>query len=92
MPLFPRLELDALYRQRWQVEVDLRAIKAVMGMDILRAKSPRMIGKEIGVHFLAYNLVCGLMARTAAGAQLVARALSFKGAMQLLVAFHQQLR
>jgi len=25
------LELDALYRQRWQVEVDLRAIKAVMG-------------------------------------------------------------
>ncbi len=86
------LELDALYRQRWQVEVDLRAIKAVMGMDILRAKSPPMIAKEIGVHLLAYNLVRGLMARAAAGAQRVARALSFKGAMHLLVVFHQPLR
>ncbi|MDF0650755.1 MAG: IS4 family transposase [Nitrospira sp.] len=86
------LELDALYRQRWQVEVDLRAIKAVMGIDILRAKSPRMIDKEIGVHLLAYNLVRGLMARAAVGAQLGARALSFKGAMHLLVAFHQPLR
>ncbi|NGZ11894.1 MAG: IS4 family transposase, partial [Nitrospira sp. LK70] len=86
------LELDALYRQRWQVEVDLRAIKAVMGMDILRAKSPRMIDKEIGVHLLAYNLVRGLMARAAAGAHVLARALSFKGTLQLLVTFHHHLR
>ena len=42
-------DLDALYGQRWQVEVDLRSIKAVMGMDILRAKSPAMINKEIAV-------------------------------------------
>ena len=86
------LDLDALYRQRWQVEVDLRSIKAVMGMDILRAKSPRMIDKEIGVHLLAYNLVRGIMARAAAGAQVLARALSFKGALQLLVTFQQHLR
>lgn len=85
-------DLDALYRQRWQVEVDLRSIKAVMGMDILRAKSPRMIDKEIGVHLLAYNLVRGLMARAAAGAHLLARALSFKGTLQLLVTFQPHLR
>ncbi|MFN0038648.1 MAG: IS4 family transposase [Burkholderiales bacterium] len=86
------LDLDALYRQRWQVEVDLRSIKAVMGMDILRAKSPAMIDKEIAVHLLAYNLVRGLMARAAAGAEVIARALSFKGALQLLLAFQQHLR
>lgn len=86
-------DLDALYRQRWQVEVDLRSIKAVMGMDILRAKSPAMIDKEVAVHLLAYNLVRGLMARAAAGVQEVtARALSFKGALQLLLAFQQHLR
>lgn len=34
------LDLDALYCQRWQVDVDLRSIKAAMGMDILQAKSP----------------------------------------------------
>lgn len=71
------LDLDALYRQRWQVEVDLRSIKAVMGMDILRAKSPAMIDKEIAVHLLAYNLVRALMARAAAGVEVIARTLSF---------------
>ena len=86
------LDLDTLYRQRWQVEVDLRSIKAVLGMDILRAKSPGMIDKEIAVYLLAYNMVRGVMARAAAGAQLIARSLSFKGALQLLLAFQQQLR
>lgn len=85
-------DLDALYRKRWQVEVDLRSIKTVLGMDILRAKSPAMINKEIAVHLLAYNLVCGLMARAAAGRRVFARAISFKGTLQLLLAFQQQLR
>lgn len=86
------LDLDALYRQRSQVEVDLRSIKAVMGMDMLRAKSPAMIDKEIAVHLLAYNLVRGLMARAAAGTKVIARTLSFKGTLQLLTAFQQHLR
>lgn len=85
-------ELDALYRQRWQVEVDLRSIKAVMGLDILRAKSPRMIAKEIAVALLAYNLVRGLMARAAAATAVMARALSFKGTLQVLLAFQPPLR
>jgi hypothetical protein len=86
------LELDALYCRRWQVEVDLRSIKAEMGMDILRAKSATMIDKEIAAYLLAYNLVCALMTRAAAGARVLARALSFKGTLQLLLAFQQQLR
>ena len=85
-------ELGALYERRWQVEVDFRSIKAVMGMDILRAKSPAMIHKEIAVHLLAYNLVCALITRAALGARIAARALSFKGALQLLLAFGQQIR
>lgn len=85
-------DLDALYCRRWQVEVDLRSIKAVMGMDILRAKSPAMIDKEMAVYLLAYNLLRGLMARAAAATAVIARALSFKGALQLLLAFQQHLR
>lgn len=86
------LDLDALYCQRWQVEVDLRSIKAVMGMDILRAKSPAMIDKEMAVYLLAYNLVRALMARAAAATDVLARALSFKGSLQLLLAFQAHLR
>jgi len=86
------LEIDRLYSRRWQVEVDLRSIKAQMGMGILRAKSAAMIDKEIGVYLLAYNLVCALMARAAMGARALPRSLSFKGTLQLLLAFEHHLR
>lgn len=85
-------EVDALYSRRWQVEVDLRSIKAEMGMDILRGKSPEIVDKEIAVHLLAYNLVCALITRAAAATQVLARSLSFKAALQLLLAFQQNLR
>ena len=61
-------------------------------MDILRAKSPTMIDKEIAVYLLAYNLICALMTRAAASAGIMARSLSFKGTLQLFLAFEQQLR
>ncbi|MNT85923.1 hypothetical protein D3C72_2261490 [compost metagenome] len=41
---------------------------------------------------LAYNLVCALMARAAAAIGIPVRSLSFKGTVQLLLAFEQQLR
>jgi len=85
-------ELSALYAERWQVEVDLRSIKAVMGMDILRTTTPAMAEKEIAVYLLAYNLIRALMARAAASADVLARALSFKGTKQLLGAFQHILR
>ena len=61
-------------------------------MDILRTKTPAMVKKDIAVHLLAYNLVRGLMARAAAGLHVLARVISFKGSVQLLLAFQQQLR
>jgi hypothetical protein len=85
-------ELDRLYGNRWNIEVDLRSIKAEMGMDILRCKSPEMIRKELAVHLLAYTLVRAVMAQAASLAHVLARALSFKGALQVLSAYHQQLR
>lgn len=88
----PRTELDRLYRSRWNIEVDLRSIKAVMGMDILRCKTPDMVKKEVAVHLLAYTLARAVMAQAASLAGVLARALSFKAAVQLLDAYHQQLR
>jgi len=85
-------DIDALYGRRWQVEVDLRSIKAEMGMDILSTHSAPMVDKEIAVYLLAYNLVCALMVRAAAGVGVAPRSLSFKGTVQLYLAFAQQLR
>lgn len=85
-------ELVELYRARWQVELDLRSIKAVMQMDVLRCKSPQMVEKEIAVHLLAYNLVRAVMAQAAQLGHVLPRELSFKGALQLLRAFEETLR
>jgi len=84
-------ELAALYAARWQVELDLRAIKTVMQMDILRCKTPTMVEKEIAAHLLAYNLVRAVMAQAADRAKLLPRQLSFKAVLQLLNAFEMNL-
>lgn len=85
-------DLLTLYRSRWQVELDLRSIKAVMQMDILRCKSAAMVRKEIAAHLLAYNLVRAVMTQAASHTTLSPQQLSFKGALQLLRAFEQNLR
>lgn len=85
-------ELVELYRARWQVELDLRSIKTVMQMDVLRCKSPAMVMKEIAVHLLAYNLVRAVMAQAAQLGHVLPRELSFKGTLQLLRAFEENLR
>lgn len=81
---FPAEELALLYRQRWQAELDLRSIKAVMQMDVLRCESPEMIRKELWVHLLAYNLIRSVMSATALEHDLKVREISFKGTLQLL--------
>lgn len=83
---------DALYRLRWNIEVDFRTIKSTLAMDVLRCKSPAMVEKEIAVYFLAYNLVRWAMAKAAALADIRPRVLSFTGAKRLLSAFADQLR
>ncbi|HUO08124.1 MAG TPA: transposase, partial [Phycisphaerae bacterium] len=80
-------DLAAVYRARWHAELDLRAIKQVMAMEVLRCKTPEMVRKEIWMHLLAYNLVRTLLAQAAHGAHVQPRELSFKGALQTLNAF-----
>jgi hypothetical protein len=84
--------LDALYRMRWNIEVDFRAIKATLQMDVLRCKSPPMVEKEIAVCLLAYNLVRWAMAKAASLSDVLPRALSFCGTKRLLNTFADQLR
>lgn len=85
-------DLFELYRARWQIELDLRSIKTSMRMDELRCKSPQMVRKEVAVYLLAYNLVRAVMAHAAHLGRMLPRQLSFKGALQMLNAFEENLR
>jgi Transposase DDE domain len=80
-------DLGQLYRARWNAELDLRALKETMQMDILRCKTPELVRKEMWTHILAYNLIRAIMAQAASKHQLDPRSISFKGAMQTLAAF-----
>lgn len=84
---FPRQEVALLYRLRWQAELDLRALKQTLQMDVLRGRSPEMVRKEVWAHLLAYNLLRGLMAEAAAEVGLLPVQVSFKGALQAVNAF-----
>ena len=83
-------EIGELYEQRWLIEVDLKAIKIVLQMDILRCKTPEMVNKEIAVHLLGYNLIRAVMAQAAHYWQLLPREISFKATIQLLNAFREK--
>jgi hypothetical protein len=80
-------QIGALYERRWDGEVDIRAIKSTMRMDILRCKTPEMVRKEIWAHLLAYNLLRTVMAVAAAEHGIEPRQVSFKGARQAVTAF-----
>ena len=85
---YPRSEIVSLYLARWHVELDLRAIKSLMKMDVLRCKTPEMVRKEITVHLLVYNLLRALMARAATELKSRPREISFKAAQETMQEFH----
>ncbi len=80
------VDIGELYHQRWLIELDIRAIKCTLGMDVLRCKTPEMVRKEIWACLLAYNLIRKTMLQAAKGSDLSPRQLSFTNAMQSIAA------
>ncbi len=75
--------LAGLYRGRWRVELDLRAIKCTLGMDILRAKTPTMVRTELWSCLLVYNLLRESLLHAAQHSGRACRSLSLTATLQL---------
>ena len=84
---YHKKELSSIYERRWDVEINLKSIKAVMNMDMLSCKTPEMVKKEIGIHFLAYNFIRIIMAEACATHNALPWKISFKGSVQLITEF-----
>jgi len=82
-------DIAQLYGCRWLAELDIRAIKITMGMDILRCLTPPMVRKEIWTCLLAYNLIRRAMLQSAQESGYTPRQLSFSTAMQAIAASWQ---
>jgi hypothetical protein len=83
---YPEEDITDLYHQRWQVELDIRAIKATLKMDELRCLTPFMVEKELWAHFLAYNLVRKVAAQAAALRGVWPRQVSFAASQDAVLA------
>ncbi len=82
---FNREAIGALYQSRWHAELELRSVKQVMSMDVLRCQTLDMVLKEIAVHILAYNLIRAVMFKAAEQHSSAPRTLSFKACLQFLL-------
>ena len=84
---YPAEELARLYARRWRIELWFRDIKTSMGMEVLRCKTPKMLHKELEMFFIAYNLICCLMAQATSAYDVPLERLSFKGTVDSLRQF-----
>lgn len=81
---YPAAEIAALYRSRWQVEVNLRDLKITLGMDVLKGHKVATVTKEALVFSLVYNLVRVVMLKAATRQRVRPNRISFIDALRWL--------
>jgi hypothetical protein len=81
---YPAAELATLYRQRWQVETNLRDLKQTLGLAVLKSQTVAGVEKEILVFALVYNLVQSVRAAAAARQGVPRERVSFVDALRQL--------
>jgi len=62
---YPKEDIAELYNYRWNVELDIRAIKDTLNLRHVLCKSPRMVALHLRVTLLGYNLIRRLIAAAA---------------------------
>ena len=81
---YPADQIIALYARRWRLELCLRDLKTMLGMEALRCQSPEMAEKELLVYLIAHNLVRCLMAEAVTRHHVELERVSFKGSLDAL--------
>jgi putative transposase len=83
---YSREDITDLYHERWHVELDIRSLKVVLKMEVLRCLTPFMIEKEIWATLLGYNLVRKVSCQAALTAGKHPRQISFTATLQAVQA------
>ena len=80
----PTEKIVVWYRQRWNLELDLRTLKGTLRLKHMQGKTKAVVEKELLIAVVAYGMVRALMAEAAQRAGLHPRQLSFTRAHGLL--------
>lgn len=88
---YSKAKLAELYQLRWHAtEVNLKHLKTTLKMEMIAAKTPEMVQKDIYMHLLAYNLLRTLMWQSAQAAQVSPLRLSLQQTRQQFNHFRPQ--
>jgi hypothetical protein len=76
-----------LYKERWNIETDLRALKDQVRLHAIEARSPDLVANELYLAVAAYNLIRAVMTEAAAEIKIEPRRLSFSRSRAAFWAF-----
>lgn len=77
----------ALYKERWNIETDLRSLKEQVRLHTIPARSPDLVASELLIAIASYNLIRAVMAEAAQQFNLEPRRLSFSRSRESFWAF-----
>jgi hypothetical protein len=80
-------EVAALYRERWQIETDLRSLKEQVRLHTIPARSPDLVASELFIAVASYNLIRSVMAEATEQIGIAPRRLSFSRSREAFWAF-----
>jgi hypothetical protein len=86
---YPAREILHSYLRRWRLEMCLDDLKTTLELEMLRARSPQMLQKEIYAHLIAHNLIRCTMAQAATEHAVPLERISFKGTLDAVRQFTQ---
>jgi len=89
---YPSEDIEALYCQRWDIELRFRDLKTTMSMELLRTKTPEMARKEVAMYIIAYNALRVIMLKASIEHGSPLWRMSFKGALQVFETWGSQFR
>jgi hypothetical protein len=80
-------QLAALYKERWNIETDLRSLKEQVRLHTIAARSPELVASELLIAIASYNLIRAAMADAAQRINIDPRRLSFSRSQDAFSAF-----
>lgn len=83
---YPSAEIDALYLERWTIELKIRDIKTTLKFEMLRVKTPVMARRTMKMVQLAYNLLKARQSEAVRSEPILLVDLGFKGTLDLVAA------
>jgi hypothetical protein len=83
----PAEQVVLLYKEPWNIEIDLRSLKEQVRLHTIPARSPELVASELLIAVAGYNLIRAVMAEAAQQINLEPRRLSFSRSRESFRAF-----